>query len=197
MTDPLPTLVAVSSKSSFRVRVHSAAWSTECGGTVRRYVSERDGLVLLSCTGPDTATKAIRALLHSPDIECEFTIESDDGTTERLARARFADKPVAYQAACARLALGAVHLTALAKIPGLLPVMDDSHLWAELNSPRFTTPLLRHWTGWLKRTMIENGTITMCEGIGAAQAGILTTDQSQLDEMVSEGVRNGYLRMVA
>ncbi|MGA2253033.1 MAG: hypothetical protein ABSG53_00090 [Thermoguttaceae bacterium] len=191
----LPSLLVTSAKSHFRLRCHAVAWSSECGGAVRRYATERDGLVLLSATGADTAVKAVRALLYQPDIEAEFTLELDD-TTERLARARYDDKPVSYAAAVAKLATGTVHLVALAKIPGLMPNLSDDHLWAELSGPRYSTPLLRPWTGWLKRAMVESGGIIMTEGY-AANAGVLATKQEELDELVSSGVRAGYLRMVA
>src|SRR5208283_547873 len=142
----LPTLLAASNKSKFRLRVLAAAWSSECGGAVRSHATERDGLLVLSAAGPDTAVKAIRALLYQPDLECEFMLESDEGTT-RLARATFDGAPVKYDAKVAKLAPGAVHIVALAKVPGLMPRLDDDCLWAELNGPQYTTPLLRPWTG--------------------------------------------------
>ncbi len=191
----LPSLLVASSKSQFRLRCVAAAWSSECGGAVRRYTSERDGLLLLSAVGPDTATKAVRALLYASDLDCEFTLELN-GTAERLVRAQYDGKTVSYDAKVARLAPGAIHIVALARVPGLLPCLDDQHLFAELNSPRYSTPLLRPWVGWLKRRMIEDGRIVMAESHNAS-AGILAVKPEELDELVSEGVRSGYLRMVA
>jgi hypothetical protein len=189
----LPTLLVTSDKSSFRLRVLAAAWSSECGAA-GRYGSTRDGLVLLSAVGPDTAVKGIRATLYSPDIAAEFTLEGD--STERLTRAAFADKPVAWQASVAKLASGAVHLVAVARIPGMMSNIGDAHLFAELNSPRYSTPLLRSWVGWLKRSMIENGQIVMCDGYEST-AGILQIESDELDELISRGVRSGYLKVVA
>lgn len=190
----LPTLLVTSAKSSFRLRCHAAGWSSEYSGAIRRYATEHDGLILLSATGPDTACKAVRAMLYASDIEAEFSLEFPDGTSQRLARAHFEEKPVTYTAAVAKLAPGAVHLVALAKVPGLMPCLSDQHLWQELTGPRYTTPLLRPWVGWLKRAMIERGGITIADG-HAATAGILTTTSEQLDEMVSLGVRSGCLEM--
>ena len=194
----LPPLVVRTGKSEFRLRCHAAAWAAEYGGIAkldRWHSRDCPGLLMLSATGPDTAAKAVRATLYQSDVEAEFALDFGD-TTERLARARCDGKPVSYGAAVAKLAPGVIHLVAVAKIPGLMPNLSDDHLWAELSGPRYTTPLLRPWTGWLKRAMIESGGIIMAEGYGTT-AGVLTTKPEELDEMVSSGVRAGYLRMVA
>ena len=152
--------------------------------------------MLLSATGPDTACKAIRAILYQPEVSVEFILEGaeDDQPVRRLGRAALGDWPVMYQAAVAKLAPGAVHLTALAKIPGLMPDLSDDRLWAELSSPRYSTPLLRQWTGWLKRIMVEAGNITMAEGFQAT-VGVLKTQPAELDALASAGVRAGSLKL--
>jgi hypothetical protein len=194
----LPPLVVRTTKSEFRLRCHAAAWSAAYGGIVRldRGNSlDYPGLLMLSATGPDTAAKALRATLYQCDVEAEFALAFGD-TTERLARARWDGKFVSYGAAVAKLAPGVIHLVALAKIPGLMPNLSDDHLWAELSGPRYSTPLLRPWIGWLKRAMIESGGIVLAEGHNAS-AGVLATKPEELDELVSSGVRAGWLRMVA
>ena len=191
---PLPTLLVTSNKSQFRLRVISAAWSDSCGpcGTYK------PGLVLLSAVGPVTAVQAIRATMHCPDIECDIRIEATDSdgdeTLHELTRARYDDKPCGYEIRMSKLATGATHIVALAKLPGLLPNISDAHLWQELSSVRYTTPMLPAWTGWLKRKMIEDQTIVICEGIESS-AGILNIDPAQLDELVSAGVRRGWLKI--
>ena len=105
-------------------------------------------------------------------------------------------KPVSYSAAVAKLAPGVIHLVALAKIPGLMPNMSDDHLWAELTGPRYTTPLLRSWIPWLKETMTNGGGIVVANGFRAT-VGVLKTEPDALDESLSQGVREGYLSMVA
>ena len=198
---PLPTLLITTGPSQVRLRVHAAAWSTECGGKTSRAGDEHDGLLLLSATGADTATKAARAVLYQPDIAAEFRFEfpddngdSNNSVIRRLAKAQYDGKQVAYQASVAKLAPGAIHLVAVAKIPGLMPCLDDAHLWTELSGPRYNTPILKPWVGWIKRKMIESDGILIAEGHNA-QVGILTTKQEELDEIVSQGVRTGYLRM--
>jgi hypothetical protein len=194
----LPTLVVKTGKSEFRLRCHAAAWAAEYGGTVkihRRYSRDYPGLLLLSATGPDTAAKSVRATLYQPDVAAEFILDLG-GTSERMVRAHhgFDGKPVGYGAAVAKLAPGVIHLVALAKIPGLMPNMSDDHLWAELSGSRYTTPLLRSWTAWLKQSMAQGGGIIVAEGYEAA-VGVLKTEPEALDEIVSQGVRDRHLAL--
>jgi hypothetical protein len=150
--------------------------------------------MLVSATGPDTSVKAARACLYSPEIAVTFELDQE-GTVSRLARATVDGKPASYTASVARLAPGVVHLVALARVPGLMPCLSDDHLWTELSSPRYTTPLLRSWIGWIKRKLLERGQLAMADGYGEQGAGVLTIEPDELDEVVSEGVRFGYLRM--
>jgi hypothetical protein len=196
----LPPLVVKTGKSEFRLRCHAAAWAAEYGGSVkihRRHSRDFPGLLLLSATGPDTAAKAVRAALYQPDVEAEFVLDID-GTTERMVRAHcdFNGKPVSYSAAVLKLAPGVIHLVALARIPGLMPNMSDDHLWAELSGPSYTTPLLRSWTAWLKETMAASGGIVIAQGF-ASTVGVLKTQPDELDSLITSGVKEGHLRMVA
>lgn len=202
MTDEieLPSLVAKTGKSEFRLRCHAAAWANEYGGKAnvpRRRNQDCPGLLMLSATGPDTAVKSVRATLYQPDVEAEFVLETDD-KIERMVRANIAfdGKPVVYGAAVTKLAPGVVHLVALAKIPGIMPDMTDDHLWAELTGPRYTTPLLRSWVPWLQRVMVQGGSIVAAEGFASA-VGVLRVAPDELDALVALGVKEGYLRMVA
>ena len=121
-----------------------------------------------------------------------------DETTERMLKARidFDGKPVTYTAAVTKLAPGVIHLVALAKIPGLMPNMSDDHLWAELTGPRYTTPLLRAWIPWLKDTMAQGGGIVVANGFEST-VGVLKTEPEELDALVTLGVKEGHLHMVA
>jgi hypothetical protein len=190
----LPALVVKTGKSEFRLRCHAAAWAAEYGGTLkihRRYSRDYPGVLLLSATGADTAAKAVRATLYQPEVEAEFILDID-GTAEHLLRARLDGKPVSYSAAVAKLAPGVIHLVALARIPGLMPNLSDDHLWAELSSPNYTTPLLRSWVPWLKETMTKGHGIVVAKGF-EAEVGVLRTEPEALDEIISQGVRDGCL----
>jgi hypothetical protein len=117
-------------------------------------------------------------------------------TTERMVRAHgaFGGKPVSYSAAIAKLAPGVIHLVAVARIPGLMPNMSDDHLWAELSGPSYTTPLLRSWIPWLKETMTKSKSIVVANGFQAT-VGVLKTEPAALDDLVSQGVRDGCLTL--
>jgi hypothetical protein len=195
----LPSLVVKTDKSVFRLRCHAAAWSDEYGGSfkvMRRHAADLPGLLMLSATGPDTAVKAVRATLYEPEIQAEIDLLGDDETSAKLLKARITQdgKPASYTAAVAKLAPGVVHLVALAKLPGLMPNMSDDHLWAELSGPRYTTPLLRSWTRWLKENMTDSGGIIAAEGY-AAKVGVLKMEPDSLDEVVSQGVREHQLTL--
>ena len=163
---------------------------------IARHSRDFPGLLLLSATGPDTAVKSVRATLYQPDVDAAFLLSGDTDQQMLKARATFDGKPVSYHAAVMKLAPGVIHLVALAMIPGLMPNMSDDHLWTELSSPRYTTPLLRSWIPWLKQAMVESGGIVVAKGF-ASTVGVLKTEPDELDALVASGVKEGHLRMVA
>ena len=196
----LPHLVVKTAYSAFRLRCHAAAWADGYGANVRirpRHTQDMPGLLLLSIAGPDTAVKALRATLYQADIDATFTLCRDD-TCNEIVRARsvFDGKAVGYNAVIAKLAPGVVHMVALAKLPGLMPNLSDDHLWTELSGPSYTTPLLQPWIPWLKRAMTNEGGIVVANGFQAS-VGVLKTEPVELDELVSRGVKQGHLCMVA
>ena len=56
----------------------------------------------------------------------------------------------------------------------------------------FTTPLLHEWVPWLYQAMKARGAIVELTQSGC-QAGLLLADNDVLDELVSDGIRNGHL----
>jgi len=194
----LPQLIVKSDKSEFRLRCHAAAWAGEFGGkfTLHRRSRDYPGLLLLSATGPDTAVKSVRATLYQPGIDAQFLLDGETRHEMLKARCTFDGKPVSYNAAVSKLAPGVIHLVAVAMIPGLMPNMSDDHLWTELSSPRYTTPLLRRWIPWLKRSMVKDGNIVVGQSV-AANVGVLKTEPDELDAIVASGVKKGHLKLVA
>ena len=141
----LPHLVVKTDKSQFRLRCHAAAWADQYGGNVtirRRHKQISRAFCCSVPPGRTPAVKSARATLYQPDIDAAFLLDGDTEQPMVKARATFDGKPVTYQASVVKLGPGVVHLVALANIPGLMPNMSDDHLWTELSSPRFTTPLL-------------------------------------------------------
>jgi hypothetical protein len=192
---PSHAFLAKTGHASFRLRCHAAAWAANY--SAGRY--DEPGLLLLSATGPDTAVKATRAILHVPEIAAEFLVEHpDNGKTRRLSRVHLLGKPIGYTVSVARLAPGAIHLVALAKLPGLMPELSDEALWAELSGQRYTTPLLREWTPWLKAELLHSGGIVQAGSLDQAtgsKPGVLTVLPEKLDELVSAGVRRKELML--
>jgi len=86
------------------------------------------------------------------------------------------------------------HMLAIAKYPGLLPVVSDESLWQELRSERHTTPLLRSWVPWLKEQMLEESYLDKCECF-QCEAGCVSIDHGGLDDLVTEGIKSGNLRV--
>lgn len=196
----IPELVVKTSKSQFRLRCHAVSWAKGYGGRTRMYRRcgmECPGLLMLSVTGPDTAVKSVRATLYQPDVDAEFLLETDDAIQQMVkARILFDGKPVVYGAAMAKLATGVIHMVALAKIPGLMPNMSDDHLWGELTGPQYTTPLLRLWIPWLKEAMATDERIVAGDGF-ASSVGVLKIEPDELDALVSLGIKDGHLHIVA
>jgi len=196
----IPELVMKTTKSQFRLRCHAVSWAKEYGGRLRmqrRPGQESPGLLLLSATGPDTAVKSVRATLYQPDVEAEFVLEGCEEIQQMVkARIGFDGRAAVYSAAMVKLAPGVIHMVALARIPGLMPNMSDDHLWGELTSPRYTTPLLRSWIPWLKESMIQDENIVVAHGL-ASSVGVLRVEPDELDALVSLGVKEGHLLMVA
>jgi hypothetical protein len=196
----IPELVVKTTKSQFRLRCHAVSWAKEYGGFIklhRRHSKECPGMLLLSVTGPDTAVKSLRATLYQPDVDAEFLLQNGD-TSQQMIKARllFGGRPAVYSAAIAKLASGVIHMVALAKIPGLMPNMSDDHLWSELAGSRYTTPLLRTWIPWLKEALAKDRKIIVGEGF-ASSVGVLRVEPDELDALVSLGVKEGHLHMVA
>jgi len=196
----IPELVMKTTKSQFRLRCHAVSWAKEYGGRLRmqrRPGQESPGLLLLSATGPDTAVKSVRATLYQPDVEAEFVLEGCEEIQQMVkARIGFDGRAAVYSAAMVKLAPGVIHMVALARVPGLMPNMSDDHLWGELTSPRYTTPLLRSWIPWLKESMIQDENIVVAHGL-ASSVGVLRVEPDELDALVSLGVKEGHLLMVA
>jgi hypothetical protein len=194
----LPTLTVKTPGSEFTLRCHAAAWSKEYGSEIRRkrrrYGSHYPGLLMLSATGADTAAKAVRAILYAPEVEAGFLFDGED-VSARVAKASGGGEGrTAYKVVLARLAPGVVHLVALASVPGLMPVVDEDHVWTELSGPRYSTPLLRSWVPALLKTLLQSESIVLAQGFGQS-IGVLRTEPDELDAVVGLAVKTGQVKM--
>ena len=137
----LGTLVVDGRDASYRVWVDALAVDTEYPAS----------LALVSCAGPQTTIKSLAALLNERNLRVELKpkVEGMDGYTCRgLERS-----DDGYRCYRHRLDFDTFHLVAVAKTEGLLPALSTEALWQELTSPRYTTPVLRDWIGWLEEKL--------------------------------------------
>jgi len=151
-----------------------------------------DEILLLSVAGPETSVKALTAGLRSSRRDqYRIVYSAQVGTVggRNLNRC-----PDGYRIYRSSLGYGLWHVLCLAKRPGFLPVVTAEAVWQLLHKEPFTTPLLREWMLWLLTAMKERGMITGLTQSGS-EAGILALDNDTLDALVSEGLRDGHLKI--
>ena len=145
-------------------------------------------MYVASLSGPSTSIKAIAAALAckkflqlTPDLEGLYcwSMSRFDGGYE-----------------CFRVKLGYYtwHLLALARCPGLIRASSDEALWQTLQAMHFTTPRLREWTPWLRQRLEEEELLLPLNSRGCA-AAVLRATTDDLDQLVTEGLQAGKLRI--
>lgn len=100
--------------------------------------------------------------------------------------------PAGYTDSTHRLPFRKVHAFLLTKAVGFLPGATEAHLWKELMGSRYSTPLLREWMPWLMTELERRGLLVHARCFNCSCATLNLTTRS-LDEVVSEGVRNGHI----
>jgi hypothetical protein len=91
-----------------------------------------------------------------------------------------------------RLGYNTWHLLALSKRPGFMPCLSETALIRELRAARFSTPLLRPWVPWLASLLAQDNLLLLLDGF-QTQTALLNVGTPELDELVSCGLRDGYL----
>jgi hypothetical protein len=147
-------------------------------------------ILLLSVVGSETSVKALTAGLRSSGKDqkrIEYGVGLDSVHETLLMKC-----PEGYRVYRTKLDYGLWHVLCLSKRDGFVPVISDETIWQLLQSSRFTTPLVREWVPWLCQEMKERGIIVQLTQSGC-QAGLMLADNDTLDELVSQGIRNGHL----
>jgi hypothetical protein len=157
-------------------------------------------IALVSVAGPQTAVKSFAAALNEnvkfkayvDDVS--VTLEGDFSPKEISAYREFVHAPGQgkYKCVMHRLPYNYVHCTARLKDDRLLPTLSEQALWQYLNGPRFTTPLLRYWTPWLRQALRDEGYLVPLSAF-QCQPGLLTLADEQLDATITRGVSSGFL----
>jgi hypothetical protein len=137
---------------------------------------------VLSIMGAESAVKAFAAVLQS-DGYVSFRVDAEGVHPYQ----EFAKDKEGYSIYRSRASLNHWHFLCISKRKGLLTSMDEASLWRELRSERFTTPLLRSWAPYLVEQLKDRGLLTGLDGFGC-EAGMLTADSDDLDEIVTEGL---------
>jgi hypothetical protein len=147
-------------------------------------------MLLLSVVGPETSVKALTAGLRCSNKDqqrVEYSAYVGNVSESVLSRC-----PEGYRIYRTKLDYGLWHVLCLAKREGFLPVLTDEALWQYLQSDQFTTPLLREWIPWLRQRITEREVLVELSQSGC-QAGLVSADSGTLDELVSEGIKEGHL----
>jgi hypothetical protein len=91
-----------------------------------------------------------------------------------------------------KLGFGLCHALFVTKAPGFLLVLSEEALWQELNTTRFTTPLLREWMPYLEQQLRDCNRLEDAHVYGC-RCGILTATTKKLDEIVIAGLTSGEI----
>lgn len=138
-----------------------------------------ESLYLLNAVGNSSATKAAAAMLRGQH-DCSFGM----GSTTVTRNSDFKWKTL-----MCGLGLDTHQLLAWCLDPCFMPKYTADHLWAMLNSDKFTTPLLQAWKDYV---------VDACQGFVKSLGGgsaYCTLKQDNLDEIVTRGIQVGRIRI--
>lgn len=147
-------------------------------------------ILLLSVIGPETGVKALTAGLRSSGRDQKrlvYSVQVGGVNQSDLAKC-----PEGYRIYRTKMNYGLWHVLCLAKREGFMPAVTDETIWQQLQSNRFTTPLLREWVPWLLQEMKKRKVIVELTQSGC-DAGLMLADNETLDDMVSQGVKQKHL----
>jgi len=165
----------------------------------RLAVGASGALMFISLIGPTAIVAGIRAYLNTNK---KVTITASGGQIKRASAhlrgtarnpgniARVAE---GYRTEFHKVDYGAAHAIFITKSPGFLLSTEEEAIWQELNTDRFTTPLLRGWMPWLMKTLTRSKLLVEAECY-RCKCGELTCTTSDLDALVGAGIKEGHLK---
>lgn len=149
-------------------------------------------MYILSAAGPATSVRAVSSLLQSNSARGDFLCyEAWEGGQRRLDKGEGRWNVFRH-----KIGLDTWHMLAVNDHANLLPVETDESVWQMLMSDAYTTPLLRSWAPWLVAELRERGHLAPLACYNC-EAAMLHLTQEKLDELVSQGIRQGQLRLAA
>ena len=178
----------------------------------RLAVGKSNDILLVSVIAESQYIKAIRAILSGgAKAEINASVgkimvpDSQYGYRSNPGRLVGSEK---YECHPQKLEFGLVHAMFVTRKPGFMPVMSDDSLWAELQTDRFTTPMLREWLPWIKMKLMEMDLLSLCSSFNfpymvkgedgqmieeVMRCGMLEAQTRDLDGIVTDGLRNGNI----
>lgn len=160
-------------------------------------ISGRGELLLLSIFTDAMRVKAIRAILcgGAKAVANAAGVKVNQAGAEAWhahTPGRLTPTADGYQVFTHKVGYGMVHAMFITRMPGFMKVVTEESLWQELNTTRFTTPILREWIPYIESTLryeerLEDAHTFNCN------CGILTATTQSLDKIVAEGLQQREL----
>lgn len=171
--------------------------SGEYDARIDRLAETGEGrMMLASIVCPTMTFKGFRAALCQDNLDPYFQVDGvklrDEARDRNLTPKRALKAPGGYTFEVHRLPFGQCHAMIVARTAGFLPAATEAHLWRELTSDRFTTPVLRGWLPYILAKLREAEKLQDCL-VYRCKSAMLTATTEDLDAIVTEGVRAGDL----
>ena len=162
---------------------------------VDRIALDDNRLVILSCVGYASDIKAMRAALATNDKDGMLLqgchLKGGNGGHFH-AKDAWPFRSTRYSCYAHKLGLNAWHAIFQARVAGILVDGSDDTLWAELNSERFTTPMLRSWLPYIREELIRFNMLRPCDCMDC-EVSRLSCNTQTLDSIVETGLKNGAI----
>ena len=155
-----------------------------------RIAYHQDGRVMvLSCHGPQQTLRGMGAVLTS-DAKVRLEHYDEDDCARALTK-----DGCGYRAYKHPLCPGLWHFLWVSRDPRLLVAGKDALGEALLGDP-YTTPVLPQWVSHIRQEMEERSLLlALSSDRGGYGPAYLTASTEDLDEIVSEGIRSGMLKI--
>jgi len=153
-----------------------------------------DELLLLQLVAETMVVKRFRAILcggakataHFSDVNTSLSPDPDHWNTKRPER--LYPTPEGYACYTQKLGYGLAQALFVTRKLGFMTVVTEESLWQELSSDRYTTPLLREWVPYIELRLRAEDLLLDAWAFNC-RCGLLTANQVQLDQIVSEGLQ--------
>lgn len=158
-------------------------------------ISSRGELLLLSVFADTIRIKQMRAILCggakaiAQASGCKVNRASDPDWHSHAPGRLTPTAEDGYHVHTHKLGYGLAHAMFITRMPGFLKVVTEESLWQELTRTggRYTTPLLREWTGYINKELRDTGQLEDAHCFNC-HCGILTASVEDLDKIVSDGL---------